>query len=44
MTRKDYQKPTAKVVQLKHRGILMTSTTTGSVGATMDGTFTEEDI
>ena len=41
MKRKDYQRPTAQVVKLQQTGMLMTS---GEVKATMDGTFTEEDI
>ena len=36
-----YEKPTMKVVKLQHTGMLMTS---GQVQATMDGTFTEEEI
>ena len=40
MNRKDYQKPTMKVVKLQHRGMLMAS---GQVQATMSGTFTETD-
>lgn len=41
MKRKEYLRPTADVVELEHTGILMTS---GDVSATMDGTFTEEDL
>ena len=41
MKRKDYQRPTAQVVKLQHTGMLMTS---GQVQATMNGTWTEEDI
>ena len=41
MKRKDYQKPMADVVELKHTGILMTS---GDVSAIRDGTFTETDL
>ena len=41
MKTKVYQKPTMKVVQLQHHGMLMTS---GGVQATMNGTFVEEDI
>ena len=40
MQKKDYQKPTMQVVQLQHSGMLMTS---GDVGATMNGEFTEQD-
>ena len=43
MKTKTYKEPTMKVVKLEHRGLLMGSPT-GSVNATMDGTFTEEDI
>ena len=41
MRKKEYEKPTIEVVVLKQAGMLMTS---GSVGATMDGTWTEEPI
>ena len=41
MKKKQYEKPSVEVVVLKHTGMLMTS---GQVQATMDGTFTEEDI
>ena len=41
MKRKAYERPTAQVVKLHHTGMLMTS---GQVQATMDGTFTEEEI
>ena len=41
MNKKDYQKPTMKVVQLQHTGMLMTS---GQVNATMNDTWTEEEI
>ena len=41
MKRKAYERPTAQVVKLQHTGMLMTS---GQVQATMDGTFTEEEI
>ena len=40
MNKKDYQKPTTKVVKLQHHGMLMTS---GGVQATMSGKFTETD-
>lgn len=42
MKRKDYEKPTMKVVQLKHRTSLLVGSE--QVNATMNGTFTEEDI
>ena len=38
MKRKDYQKPTMKVVELQHTGMLMTSG-----NATLGVTYTEED-
>ncbi len=41
MKKKEYLSPTVDVVELKHTGILMTS---GDVSATMNGTFTEEDL
>ena len=39
--KKLYEKPSIEVVVLKQAGMLMTS---GSVDATMDGTWTEEPI
>ena len=44
MKRKDYQKPTMKVVKLQHHGMLMTSTyeTTGGTSLTKMGE--EEDL
>ena len=41
MKKKMYLKPSIEVVVLKQAGMLMTS---GSVDATMDGTFTETDL
>ena len=41
MKREYYQKPTMDVVQLQHKGMLMTS---GDVSATMTGTFEDVDI
>ena len=41
MKKKEYEKPTMMVVKLQHMGMLMTS---GEVDATMNGTFTEENI
>ena len=41
MKKKEYEKPSVEVVELKQTGMLMTS---GQVQATMDGEFTEEDI
>ena len=46
MKRKDYQNPTTKVVKLQHRGHLLQASreVSSTVSATMDGTWTEEDI
>ena len=41
--KKEYMRPTMMVVELKQTGILMASGDGNSVGATMDGTFIEED-
>jgi hypothetical protein len=41
MKRKNYERPTMKVVKLQHHGMLMTS---GQVQATMNGTWEEEDL
>jgi hypothetical protein len=41
MKKKEYLSPTIDIVELKHTGMLMTS---GDVSASMDGTFTEEDL
>ena len=41
MKRKQYEKPSIKVVVLKQAGMLMTS---GETTATMNGTFTEETL
>ena len=41
MKRKHYERPAAEVVELKIAGMLMTS---GGTTATMDGTFTEENL
>lgn len=41
MKRKLYEAPAAEVVELKIAGMLMTS---GETTATMNGTFTEEDL
>ena len=43
MNRKDYQKPTMKVVQLQHRSHILVGSATGNVSTTMNGTFTETD-
>ena len=46
MKKKDYQKPTMKVVKLHHRTLLLQTSrqASGQVNATMYGTFEEEDI
>ena len=48
MKKKDYQKPTMKVVKLHHRTLLLQASrqASGQVNATLynEGTFTEEDI
>ena len=41
MNKKRYQKPTMKVVELRHTQMLMAS---GTATATMNSTWTEEDI
>lgn len=41
MKRKQYEKPSLEVVVLKQTGMLMTS---GDVNATMNDTWTEEDV
>ena len=41
MKRKKYEKPSVEVVELKQTGMLMTSV---QVNATMDDTWTEQDI
>ena len=42
MKRKTYEKPTTRVVMLKHSGILMTSTPVSSKSASMNVTYGEE--
>jgi hypothetical protein len=45
MKKKDYQKPTMKVVKLHQRThLLQASLNATNVSATMSGTFTEETI
>lgn len=41
MKRKEYEKPAMQVVEVKQTGMLMTS---GQVNATMNDTWTEQDI
>ena len=43
-TKKKYERPTMQVVQLKQRQQLLTGSATGAVNATMNDTWTEEDI
>ncbi len=43
MNKKDYQKPTMKVVQLQHQSHILAGSATGNVNATMSGSFTETD-
>lgn len=42
MKKKDYQKPTMKVVKLQHHAHLLQAS--GEVNATMNSTWEEEDI
>ncbi len=44
MKKKQYEKPSVEVVVLKQTGMLMTSVNSGDVNATMDDTWTEEEI
>ncbi len=46
MNKKDYQKPTMKVVKLHHRTLLLQASrqASGQVSATMNGTFEEETV
>jgi hypothetical protein len=44
MTKKQYEKPSVEVVVLKQTGMLMSSVNSGDVNATMDDTWTEEEI
>ena len=41
MKKKEYERPTMQVVEVKQTGMLMTS---GQVNATMNDTWTEQDI
>ena len=41
MKKKEYERPTMQVVQLKQRQQLLTGSATGDVNATMDGEFEE---
>ena len=45
MKKKQYERPTMQVVQLKQKPtLLQASVNSGDVNATMNGTFYEEDI
>ena len=45
MKKRNYEIPTMKVVQLHHRThLLQASVTATGVSATMNGTFTEQDV
>ena len=44
MKKKQYEKPSVEVVVLKQTGMLMTSVNSGDVNATMNDTWTEEEI
>ena len=46
MKKKEYQRPTMQVVQLKQQCHILAGSATGDVDATLynDGAFTEEDI
>lgn len=44
MKKKMYEKPTTKVYELKQQPQLLAGSVNGDVNATMDGTWTEQDI
>ena len=45
MKKKEYERPTMQVVKLKQQSqLLQSSVNSGDVNATMNGTWTEEDI
>jgi hypothetical protein len=44
MRKKDYEKPTMQIVQLKQQPQLLAGSVTGDVNATMDGEFEDIDI
>ena len=45
MKKKEYERPTMQVVQLKQQPtLLQSSVNSGDVNATMDDTWTEQDI
>ena len=43
MKKKEYERPTMQVVQLKQQPQLLAGSVNGNVNATMNGTFEEED-
>ena len=43
-TKKKYEKPSSKVYELKQQPQLLAGSVNGDVNATMNGTWTEEDI
>lgn len=44
MRKKEYERPTMQVVELKQQLALLAGSATGNVNATMDDTWTETDI
>ena len=44
MKKKEYERPTMQVVQLKQQPQLLAGSVPGDVNATMNGTFEEETI
>ena len=44
MKRIHYEKPSLEVVELKQQPTLLAGSVNGDVNATMDGTWTEQDI
>ena len=44
MKRKDYEKPAMKVVEVRIESHLLAGSTGGSVGATMENEWEEEDL
>lgn len=43
-TKKKYEKPTTKVYELKQQPTLLAGSVNGDVDATMNGTWTEEEV
>ena len=44
MKKKEYERPTMQVVELKQKPTLLAGSATGDVNASMDGTWDEVDI